>query len=80
MLFEIFRDYTNPYLPVAPSAIDASGQVAGITSLLLYALAARNCNQIVSVLHVAHVKQVDHGFSLSYVFYKVFIVFLSCVL
>ena len=22
-----FRDYTNPYLPVAPSAIDGSGQV-----------------------------------------------------
>ena len=23
----LFRDYTNPYLPVAPSAIDGSGQV-----------------------------------------------------
>ena len=23
----LFRDYTNPYLPVAPSAIDGAGQV-----------------------------------------------------
>ena len=26
--FYFFRDYTNPYLPVAPSAIDGSGQVS----------------------------------------------------
>lgn len=26
-IFCQYRDYTNPYLPVAPSAIDGSGQV-----------------------------------------------------
>lgn len=43
---------------------------------LLYALVAGNCNGIVCELHAAHVRQLDHGSSLGYVFCKVFIVFL----
>jgi hypothetical protein len=27
LVFSCHRDYTNPYLPVAPSAIDGGGQV-----------------------------------------------------
>lgn len=39
-IFCWFRDYTNPYLPVAPSAIDGSGQVRlwELTPPLLYRL------------------------------------------
>lgn len=36
LILHFDRDYTNPFLPVAPSAIDGSGQVSMISSKLFF--------------------------------------------